>query len=84
LSAASIDVETLINLLSGTVERPLINQTGLTGRFAMDLDWSPDPSVSDKPSIFTAMQEQLRLALGSSTAAVDVLVIDHVERPTSD
>ncbi|HUK34285.1 MAG TPA: TIGR03435 family protein [Vicinamibacterales bacterium] len=84
VSAASVDVETLINLLSGTVERPLINQTGLSGRFAINLDWSPDPTVSDKPSIFTAAQEQLGLALASSTAPVDVLVIDHVERPTPD
>jgi uncharacterized protein (TIGR03435 family) len=55
-------VETLINLLSGTVERPLVNQTKLAGRFAVDLDWSSDPAVSDSPSIFTAVQDQLGLS----------------------
>jgi uncharacterized protein (TIGR03435 family) len=82
--AGSVDLETLINLLSGTVERPLINRTDLAGRFAVDLDWSPDPAVSDSPSIFTAVQDQLGLKLTSTNAPVDVLVIDQVERPTPD
>jgi uncharacterized protein (TIGR03435 family) len=42
-----------------------------------------DPA-DERPSIFTALQEQLRLTLRSERAPVDVLVIDRLERPTSN
>jgi uncharacterized protein (TIGR03435 family) len=44
----------------------------------------PDSTVTDKPSIFTALQEQLGLNLESTHEPVDVVVIDHVERPMED
>jgi uncharacterized protein (TIGR03435 family) len=50
----------------------------------MDLEWSPDQSAADKPSIFAAVQEQLGLKLESAREPVDVVVIDHVERPAED
>ena len=58
-------------------------RTGLKGSFDVDLEWASDPG-SDKPSIFTAVQEQLGLKLEFERNPVDVLVIDHVERPTED
>ena len=84
ISAGSVDVDTLINLLSSTVDREIVNRTPLSGRYSVDLDWSPDQTATDKPSIFTAVQEQLGLTLESTRAPVDVVVVDHVERPTED
>lgn len=42
------------------------------------------PSALEGPSIFTALHEQLGLRMKSARRAVDVIVVDHVERPTPD
>jgi uncharacterized protein (TIGR03435 family) len=84
LSAGSITLATLTTLLSGPLQSVIVDRTALDGSFDFDLDWSPDQSSPDKPSIFSAVQEQLGLKLESTKAPVDVLVIDHVERPTED
>jgi uncharacterized protein (TIGR03435 family) len=72
--------------LSGNaaVSRVVVDDTRLTGIFDIDVEWSPDQSASDKPSIFTALQEQLGLKLEPERGPVDVVVIDSVERPTED
>ena len=79
----------LARYLSPLVEREVIDQTGLEGMFDFDLDFRPDTSSSDTaradaPSIFTALQEQLGLKLESTKGLVEVLVIDHIERPTDN
>jgi uncharacterized protein (TIGR03435 family) len=67
------------------VARIVVDSTGLTGSFDIDLDWAQDPSADAAgPSIFTAVQEQVGLKLESSRGPVDVLVIDHAEPPTPD
>jgi uncharacterized protein (TIGR03435 family) len=82
-----------LNILSQSTQRIVVDQTGLTGTYDFDLIWAPDegptatvPPAADqnRPSLFTALQEQLGLKLESRTGPVDVLVIDHVERPTPD
>jgi uncharacterized protein (TIGR03435 family) len=77
-------------------ERLVFNKTGLTGRFAFNLAWTPDqipteapppgipPIDPNGPSLFTALQEQLGLKLEPAKGPVDVLVIDSVEHPTAD
>ena len=61
-----------------------MNESSLDGVFDVDLEWSPDQSVTDKPSLFTALEEQLGLKLESTRGPAPVLVIDHVERPLPD
>jgi uncharacterized protein (TIGR03435 family) len=74
-------------------DRVVIDRTGLGGTFDIDLNWTPDaPSngnptplgSSSAPSFFTALRDQLGLKLEPTKGPVDVLVIDHVERPTAD
>jgi uncharacterized protein (TIGR03435 family) len=86
--------------LAGIVGRPVIDRTGFTGEFDVHLTFTPDentpglpggtlsaaPPAPDptRPSIFDALQEQLGLKLSASKGPVEVLVIDHVERPTAN
>ena len=76
------------------VDRAVVDQTGLTGRYDFDLEWTPDESQfggnlprsveSTKPSLFTAIQEQLGLRLEPTRGPVQALVIDRVERPSEN
>lgn len=70
--------------LSGNLSQVVIDDTGLTHRFDLDLEWSLDQASDDKPSIFTAIQEQLGLKLVAERGPVDVVVIDHIEKPAED
>jgi uncharacterized protein (TIGR03435 family) len=93
-----VPLSQLVTQLSGRVERPVEDRTGLTGLYAFDLRWAAPvpasplndgaPSAAapdDLPaSIFTALQEQLGLKLEPTKAMAEFLVIDHVERPTPD
>lgn len=67
-------------------DRPLVDQTGLTGKYDFTLRYTIDDSRAADPSappgLFTAIQEQLGLKLVPTKAPVDVFVIDHVERPS--
>ena len=81
--------------LSNFAGRMVVDKTGLTGLFDLDVTWTPDqmppgplppgaPAIDPNgPSIFTALQEQLGLKLDSQRGPVDVLVIDHAEQPTA-
>jgi uncharacterized protein (TIGR03435 family) len=84
--------------LTGELNMPVVDNTGLTGIYDIDLKWSADPSRPDfgdvhnpadlpapdpnRPEIFTAIKDQLGLELKAEKGPVDVIVIDHVERPT--
>jgi uncharacterized protein (TIGR03435 family) len=74
----------------GALDRPVVDQTGLTGRFDLRLRWTPDEmhsateSSDAPPDLFTAIQEELGLKLVSTKAPVDVIVIDRVERPSAN
>ena len=80
----AIPIAILTQLLNAATDRIVVDRTGLTGGFQIDLEYSPDQTATDKPSIFAAVQEQLGLKLEPARGSVDVVVIDHVERPTED
>jgi bla regulator protein BlaR1 len=97
ISAREMTMPMLAARLAQIVRRPVIDRTGLTGMFDLDLGYAteypaagpgppnglPPPSL-DAPSIFTAVREQLRLRLESTTSPLDVLVVDHAEKPTEN
>jgi uncharacterized protein (TIGR03435 family) len=82
----------IVRNLSPAAGRPIIDRTGLTGTFDLDLSWTPDPQGpgttpagdSDRPALVTAVQEQLGLKLDAQRAPFETLVIDSVARPVED
>jgi uncharacterized protein (TIGR03435 family) len=74
----------LVTALELLIDRRIIDETGLNGRFDVKLEWSRSERDTDRPSIFTAIQEQLGLKLESSRGPITVLVIDSISRPTPD
>jgi uncharacterized protein (TIGR03435 family) len=100
IAGGGTDIDELVGLLSRMVDRPVVNKTGLSGNYDFDLTFTPDVPVDrmpspgspllppgfdpNGPSIYTALQEQLGLQLKSARGPVDVLVIDHVERPSKN
>lgn len=76
-----------INELTEQLKTPVVDRTGLTGFYNYSLRWTPDdgtPAEDDAPGLFKALQEQLGLKLERVKAPVQVLVIDHLERPSSN
>lgn len=99
LGANGMTMEELAGMgLSRSVGRVVVDRTGLAGVFDWKLEWTPDQSSQsqpdafgtpppidpDRPSIFTALQEQLGLKLESQRGLAEILVIDRVERPSED
>lgn len=75
----------LARYLSSSAGRPVIDRTGLTAGYEINLQWSPDNSAdAASPSLFTAIQEQLGLKLESAKGPVETLVIDHAEKPSGN
>ena len=100
LSGRNTTLDGVANALqSNVLDKPVVNQTGLTGRYDFSLKFTPDPGqivnfgglapgnptdLSAPPDIFAAFQQQLGLKLESTKAIVDVIVIDKIERPSEN
>jgi uncharacterized protein (TIGR03435 family) len=92
MTSRKVSIQKFAGTLSEIMGRPVLDMTGLTGVFDVDLRWTPDETQfggkaktddSGAPSIFTALQE-LGLKLDARKGAVDVVVIDHGERPSRE
>jgi uncharacterized protein (TIGR03435 family) len=100
--AGGLPMDRLANMLAGAIEgaglgaRLIVDKTGLDGRYAFTLAWTPErtpaavpaagvaPVDPNGPSLFTALQEQLGLKLQSVKGPLDVVVIDGIDRPSRD
>lgn len=79
----------LAEFLATKIGKPVLDHTILTGKYAIDLKWSPTEmeaasTSTDGPSIFTALEEQLGLTLRTTTAPVEVLAIRHASPPSGN
>jgi uncharacterized protein (TIGR03435 family) len=85
-----------VSILTGPAGRLVLDRTGLTGFYDFDLEFAAEPTPgagatlgsastpADRPSLFTALEEQLGLKLQPLRAPVDVTVIDRVQPPTEN
>ncbi len=80
-------VDDLVMCLSDELGRKVVDKTGLTGHYDIDLKWTPDdqPGRPDAgPTLFTALEEQLGLKLDAAKGPLDTLVVDHVDKPSEN
>jgi uncharacterized protein (TIGR03435 family) len=87
------------NLTWDALDRPVIDKTGIAGKFTFRIEFAPDEATPffrsagldtaataepAGPSIFAALREQLGLKLERATGPVEILVVEHVERPSEN
>lgn len=97
LLARDTSMKELTGFLGMVLDRPVVDETGATGRYDIAVTFTPDESefgghppklpalaegVEPAPDLFTAMQQQIGVKLSSEKAPVDVVVVDHVEKPS--
>ncbi len=82
----AVGMAVLASMLGRPLGAPVADKTGIEGTYEVDLKFAPEGSTdSSRPSIFTAVQEQLGLKLESQKVPLEMLVIDHCERvPTEN
>jgi uncharacterized protein (TIGR03435 family) len=97
LRTTGVAMSDLARNLAPFAGRPVVDKTGLSGAFDLDLTWTPEqgkvgpegtqsqaaPS-SDSVFLFTAVREQLGLKLDAQRGPVDVVVIESAKRPVED
>jgi uncharacterized protein (TIGR03435 family) len=91
------DFATVLQMV--VLDRPVVDQTGISGRFDISVTFTPDDSqfngrppkgpplaegVEPAPDLFSAIQQQLGMKLTAEKTAVDVIAIDHVEKPSAN
>jgi bla regulator protein BlaR1 len=98
-NAQGVSLDVLAQQLSHHLGITVVDKTGLKGNYDFNLKWTenpshlsdatetnaaPDDSVASDSSLFTALQQQLGLKLELQKQPMDILVIDHIEKPTEN
>jgi uncharacterized protein (TIGR03435 family) len=100
ISAFNVSMADVVNFMNRNagLDRPILDKTGLTGRYDFKLKWTPDDAQSSgvapnvprpddanpAPPLYAALQEQLGLKLVATRAIAEVYVIDHIETPSEN
>jgi len=85
ITAGGATVGDIVPLLARELGRPVLDQTGLKEFFDIEVQFSNSPPRTDEepgPPLRAALSDQLGLSLEDARTSIEVLVIDHVERPT--
>jgi uncharacterized protein (TIGR03435 family) len=85
MTAVGTPIWSLLQLVISKASAPVSDETGMTGTYDFQLQWSNDVApADDRLSIYTALQEQLGLKLERRRVTTEVVVVDRLERATPD
>ena len=92
LAAHDMPMSQLVDILHGEVKRPVLDETGVKGIFDISLDWAPEQldakpesAMADpRPSLTDALEQALGLKLVSGKRSIDVMIVDHAEKPSEN
>jgi uncharacterized protein (TIGR03435 family) len=97
ITGRKVHIADLIRELALILDRPILDKTGFTDEFDLTLNFTPDGSLTgllssgyggpadpNLPNIFAALEEQLGLKLVPANGPVEVIVVDHAERPATN
>lgn len=96
LDGTDVPMGDFVRTVQRWLDRPVLDKTGYTDAFSVTLSWAPGPENAHnalpytpnpdetRPSLFTAIQDQLGLRFNAERDPLDVMVIDHVESPSTN
>ena len=92
LTATHVNTDRISKYVSSVLGQPVLDETGVKDSFSFVLEYAdPRPGREEKsdsgatlPTIFTALNEQLGLKLETRKVPIDIVVVDHIERPTEN
>jgi uncharacterized protein (TIGR03435 family) len=100
MTGTAVQIRDLIQLFGRLLGRQVVDKTGLTGKYNINAEWTPDettmmppppgmpapppPPVGNGPSLFAALQEQLGLKLESQKGPVEMFIIDSAAKPSEN
>ena len=86
MAGDKMPVSNIVDYLNRNVDRPVLDETGLTGKYKVSLEWQKDdlsagPEGPTAPNLFSALKEQLGLKLEArNKGTVEVTIVDHAEK----
>ena len=92
LDATNMSMADFVEILTRDLKLPVMDRTGLTGAFSFTLRWKVDERIENRDDavadlrwqVSTAIAQQLGLTLKSKRMPVEVLVVDHAEKPSEN
>jgi uncharacterized protein (TIGR03435 family) len=92
LTATHVNTDRIAKYVANVLGQPVLDETGIKDSFSFVLEYAdPRPGREEKsdsgatlPTVFTALNEQLGLKLESRKIPIDIVVVDHIERPTEN
>jgi uncharacterized protein (TIGR03435 family) len=84
ITAENTTMPSLADSLAYRLRRPVVDKTGIQNAFSLNLEYSDKPEDVSRPSVFTALEQQLGLRLTAAKGSVEVFMVDHIDKRPSE